>query len=501
MSDDTYANPVYNEYMADPFVLTFNGEYYAYGTSGRGWMTFPVLHSTDLVHWRNLGMALQPLAGAFASYWAPEVAYDNGTFYMYYSAGGPEGEGHQLRVATAQHPAGPFQDSGRVLTPDDPFTIDAHPFRDEDGTWYLFYCHDFLDGERVGTGILVDRMVDMLTLAGEPRTVVRPHADWNVYQRQRAWYGRVWDWYTIEGASVRKRENRYYCFYSGGAWREPNYGVSYVVADHPLGPYQIESGTEAPDILTTVPGEVIGPGHISVVAAPDNVHEYIVYHAWDVNHTGRLMRIDPLTWNATRPSCDGPSFQPAPTPPMPHFRDLFDQPDGTPARPEAWQIVRGDWRVQHSELHQTDCAAPDAAALIQAVALAPSFVFEVNLRFMDTASTDSAAGVFIHYDHEDRYVIVELLPGQNSLALRHQAAGQNLELQTVSLAPLGRCFRADAYHHLRVERQGDHVRLFVDRVLLMSQSNIAATGGAAGIWTRNVAAAFDGIALTFVGQE
>ncbi len=133
---------------------------------GRGWMTFPVLHSTDLVHWRNLGMALQPLAGAFASYWAPEVAYDNGTFYMYYSAGGPEGEGHQLRVATAQHPAGPFQDSGRVLTPDDPFTIDAHPFRDEDGTWYLFYCHDFLDGDRVGTGILVDRMVDMLTLRG-----------------------------------------------------------------------------------------------------------------------------------------------------------------------------------------------------------------------------------------------------------------------------------------------------------------------------------------------
>ena len=100
--------------------------------------------------------------GAFDALWAPEVAYDNGTFYMYYSAGGEEGEGHQLRVATATHPSGPFEDSGVVLTPDDPFTIDAHPFRDDDGQWYLYYCRDFLDSggeERVGTGIVVDRLV------------------------------------------------------------------------------------------------------------------------------------------------------------------------------------------------------------------------------------------------------------------------------------------------------------------------------------------------------
>jgi GH43 family beta-xylosidase len=334
--DNTYTNPVHHGYVADPFVLKFNGDYYAYGTAPKMGNTIPVLHSTDLVHWQDRGMALTPLEEPMEGYWAPEVAYDNGTFYMYYSAGGDEGEGHQLRIATAQQPTGPFQDSGRILTPGDPFTIDAHPFRDDDGTWYMFYCHDFLEGDRVGTGIVVDRMIDMFTLAGERQTVVRAHADWNLYQRQREWYGRVWDWYTIEGAFVRKYNNRYYCFYSGGAWREPNYGVGCAVADHPMGPYKIETSATGPELLRTIPGQVIGPGHMSITVAPDNLREYIVYHAWDLEHTGRLMRIDPLIWSEHGPTSSGPSIEPRPLPPVPLFRDRFEKPNGTALEACGW---------------------------------------------------------------------------------------------------------------------------------------------------------------------
>ena len=200
-----------------------------------------------------------------------------------------------------------------MLDPDEPFTIDAHPFRDDDGRWYLFYCWDFVEGDRVGTGIVVDELADMETLAGERRTVVRPYADWNLFKKDRFWYGKTWDWYTIEGPFVRKHEGRYYCFFSGGGWREENYGVSYAVADHPLGPYEVAEG-EGPALLSTVAGKVLGPGHASIVSSPSGERDYLVYHGWDPAGTARWMRLDRLDWTSEGPRCDGPTVDPQPAP-------------------------------------------------------------------------------------------------------------------------------------------------------------------------------------------
>lgn len=312
----TYTNPVYDHYLADPFVLFHEGTYYAYGTapadpSGR---QFPVVRSVDLIHWEQCGHALAPLAGAVA-FWAPEVAFHDGLFYMYYSASGINGNDHQLRVAISESPTGAFIDQGLVLTGDDPFTIDAHPFRDTDGQWYLFYSRDFLtlDGDyRVGTGIVVDRLIDMQTLAGEPQVVVRPHADWQLFQAQRAMYDGVYDWHTIEGAAMRAHNGRYYCFYSGGAWEQENYGVAYVVADHPMGAYERPAHVTGA-LLRSVEGQVIGPGHNSFTQDATG-QEYIVYHGWDVNKTARLLRIDRLNWDGDKPVITGPTWTPQPAP-------------------------------------------------------------------------------------------------------------------------------------------------------------------------------------------
>ena len=310
----TYTNPIYDGYFADPFVLKHGGAYYAYGTAPFRGRTIPALTSLDLVDWRPLGDVLEPPEGSFEGYWAPEVAFHDGTFYMYYSAGGTEGEGQQLRLARAGTPEGPFVDDGVVLDPDDPFTIDAHPFRDDDGQWYLFYCRDFLEGDRVGTGIVVDRLLGMRELARERQTVLRPYADWNLYLKDRLWYGKVWDsWYTIEGPFVRKHEDRYYCFFSGGAWRETNYGVGFAVADQPLGPYRVPEG-EGPALLRTVPGKVLGPGHASIARSPSGSDEYLVYHGWDPDASARLMRIDRVWWTPDGPRCEGPTTDPQPAP-------------------------------------------------------------------------------------------------------------------------------------------------------------------------------------------
>ena len=315
---ESYLNPVYPQTMADPFVLRHDGQYYAYGTApvAPGGRAFPVLRSSDLVTWEPVGHALVPPGGQ--DFWAPEVAARDGKFYMYYSAQGIDGADHQLRVAVSEHPAGPFLDAGVVLVPDQPFSIDAHPFRDHDGQWYLYYCIDFLeleDDHRIGTGIVVDRLLDMTTLAGEPRVVVRPHEDWHLFLKNRAMYGAVYDWHTVEGPAVQCHDGQYYCFYSGGAWERENYGVSYVVADNPLGPFRRPAGGGRALLMSTRPGRLIGPGHNSFTLSPDGKETWIVYHAWQPDMGGRRMCIDRLRWEGARPVTDGPTWveQPAPS--------------------------------------------------------------------------------------------------------------------------------------------------------------------------------------------
>jgi GH43 family beta-xylosidase len=305
-----YKNPVFHGYLADPFILHHGENYYAYGTgplSPEG-LPFPVLRSQDLVNWIQHGWALIPPGGD--EFWAPEVVFRDGMFYMYYSAHGINEHDHQLRVAVSPDPLGPFRDAGSVLVPDQPFTIDAHPCRDTDGQWYLFYARDFLSLEheyRVGTGIVVDRLLDMFTPVGDPQVVIRPHADWQLFKAQRSMYGAVYDWHTVEGPALRIHNNRYYCFYSGGAWEHDNYGVSYVTADRILGPYKQPSAEERV-LLRSAPGHVIGPGHNSFTESADGSQEYVVYHAWDPEMITRRMCIDKLTWDQDTPVIHGPTW-------------------------------------------------------------------------------------------------------------------------------------------------------------------------------------------------
>jgi beta-xylosidase len=307
-----FANPVHAGYFADPFVLRVGDGYVAYGTGdvvdGRA---FEVLHSDDLVHWTRAGGALEPLADARATdYWAPEVAPADGAYFMYYSAGTGD-RGHRLRVAVAERPEGPFADRGVVLTPGERFAIDPSPFRDDDGSWYLYYARDVLEGDRVGTTIAVDRLETMTALAGEPRTLLRPTGDWQLFARGREMYGATYDWHTLEGPFVRKRDGRYHLFYSGGSWRHEGYGVGYAVADAPTGPFHEPDA--GPRVLRTVPGAAVGPGHNCVVTGPDG-EDWIVYHAWDPEHTARRMWIDRLVWGADGPERSGPTVGPQPCP-------------------------------------------------------------------------------------------------------------------------------------------------------------------------------------------
>lgn len=320
----SYTNPVYAGSMPDPSVIRHQGWYYAFGTTGNGRLgdgcLFTVLRSRDLVSWEPRGGALLPPSPDYRyQYWAPEATFRDGRFYLYYCMGGVEPEKFELRVATCPAPTGPYVDTGRALVDceSNRFAIDPFPFRDDDGQWYLFYARNFTNaqpGLHPGTAIVVDRLLDMTRLAGDCRVVVRARYDWTLYEANRRMdvYDQTFDWHTIEGPCVVKHAGRYYCFYSGANYQTTRYGVDYVVADHPLGPYTGQG--DHPRVLQSVAGKVRGPGHHSVVPSPDGRAQYLVYHAWDPPMKVRQMCLDKLVWTPDGPRCDGPTFRPQSAP-------------------------------------------------------------------------------------------------------------------------------------------------------------------------------------------
>ena len=290
--------PAFDGYFADPFVALFDGEYVAYGSGDprsapRG---FEALRSRDLRTWVSAGTVFggaDPELGD--SYWAPEVAFADGRYWMYYSVGHGIA-GHHIRVAVSDSPFGPFEDTGVNLTPNESFAIDAHPFRDVDGSRYLFFARDNLDAARPGTQLAAHRLTSMTSVDSTVTPILEPDSDWQVYEWSRSMYGREFDWHTLEGPTVVHRADGYHLFFSGGSWEGDGYGVSVATAPHPLGPWT-HAASDAADVLSTAITGLRGPGHNSVVRSADGA-DLIAFHAWDPTGARRQMYVDRLDWLA-----------------------------------------------------------------------------------------------------------------------------------------------------------------------------------------------------------
>lgn len=286
MSTQTFVNPpVYTDGSKhtnpDPFMISFLGKYFCYSTGIEG-VNLSV--STDLIHWEHRGFCYQEEGRS--SYWAPCVIYRNGMFYMYVS-NRPEGaeDPHlqRMRVATSPTPEGPFSFHSQLL---DRFTIDADVVTGNDGVTVMFYaCNDLTEkfSGRIGTGVVVDVMPTLYSLAGSPKPVIMPSIDQEIFERNRFGDGR--DWFTIEGSTYFSENEFAYQTYSGNAYENPDYFIGLSRTKRAESLYDLEwekvpSDSEyAPLIRQT--SEVEGTGHNSMTRAPNLLDRWICYHGRD----------------------------------------------------------------------------------------------------------------------------------------------------------------------------------------------------------------------------
>jgi GH43 family beta-xylosidase len=492
----SYLNPVHDREFPDPFVLKYRGEYWAYCTGlwhdGRA---FGVMRSRDLVQWHELAGAMEPLPGDDTCYWAPEVAYYQGRFYMYYSVGNEEQM--QIRAAVAEHPGGPFVDSGHRLTTE-PFAIDAHVFEDDDGARYLFYATDFLEHSHIGTGTVRDRMLDPFTLEGKPQPVTRALFDWQVYDPARVEKGGA-RWHTVEGPFVLKHKGLYYQMFSGGNWQNPSYGASYALSndiDITQEWYQVCDGEQVLPVLRTIPGEVIGPGHNSAVQGPDNQQWFCVYHRWAQDGSARLLAIDRLDWAGHRMLVLGPSTEPQPAPVRPTFVDYFDDDDREDLG-DRWQVEGGAWKQAQGEARQE---AGEGSADASLATGAAHFVVEVSLRALvgSGTGTNSSSGAGVRLVAEGETVLQFMLAADGQHA---QVGWKEEDGWRDRVVSLPESFALESYHLLRLEVDGRSARVELDRSAARWEGRLNAVPERVALHTETMAAAYSGFSLSVGWQD
>ena len=258
--------------QADPFIFEDGGRFYLYVTAYDGVEAYS---ADDMFgEWSFEGVVARVEGGT--NYWAPSVIKYNDKYYVYFSCV-KDGDFEFMYVMSADLPLGPFKDAKRLY---DYFSIDSHAVQTEDGL-FLWFAKDNTVGDRIGTRVYIDRLLDPYTPAQKPREMIVPTFD---EERFTPKYSKECPWHTIEGAFWFREGDWQYIMYSGGCYEDDTYHIAYACAktdEQDLTKIDFvkktAGGKFSPVIIKNEYEE--GTGHHSVIKHGGEY--YAVYHARD----------------------------------------------------------------------------------------------------------------------------------------------------------------------------------------------------------------------------
>lgn len=289
-----YRNPVEAKNLADPSVI-YGGDhwFYVYAT-GNGEQNLPVYKSHDLVTWQLAGDAFtdagRPSFVSGGGLWAPEIAYVNGQYVLYYAMSTWGGEwACGIGVATSPTPVGPFTDHGKLFISSEigvQNSIDPCHFTDDDGKQYLIWgsFRGIYGIELDETGLKIKEGATKFQIAPGSNTV-----------------------YNTEASMVMKRGKYYYLFGSSGTCCEGAASTYHVVvarATNIKGPYVNKAGRKvmiyAFETILSKSDRIVGPGHNSELIEDDNGDWWMLYHGWNLSNldAGRELFLDQVKWDS-----------------------------------------------------------------------------------------------------------------------------------------------------------------------------------------------------------
>ncbi len=249
----------------------------------------PVVDHGEALHLRDIPWASKQL-------WAPDAAYKNNTYYLFFPARDHDGV-FRLGVATSESPAGPFTPQPNYM--EGSFSIDPAVLVDDDNRSYIYFgglwggqLEKWQSGSFVpdAEGPAPDQPAlgpqvallsdDMLSFQGKPVEISIVDEDGNPIlagDEERRYF---------EGPWMHKYNGYYYLSYSTGTTHK----LVYAIGKNPMGPFTFKG-----EILSPVIGWTT---HHSIVQVEDKW--YLFYHdsslSEGVNHK-RCVKYSELKYN------------------------------------------------------------------------------------------------------------------------------------------------------------------------------------------------------------
>ena len=278
-----YTNPVIAGDFADPSVIRVGDTYFAVGTSSEWGPAYPIYTSKDLVNWAYVGPVFNELPDwTMGSYWAPELYFRNGTYYLYYTARRKTDQRSFIGVASTRDLTKGFTDHGLLLE----WTTEAiDPFIIEDaGKQFITWKAYGLDKGKAIEILGAELSADGLKVTGKAFSLIKADAA-------------GWEQGGAEGQAIVKRGRYYYMLYSGNACcgAQCNYQVGFARAERIQGPWEKYAGN--PVLISDESWKC--PGHGTVVITPDKRYYYLhhAYSGTDFTFIGRQGVLSELVWD------------------------------------------------------------------------------------------------------------------------------------------------------------------------------------------------------------
>ncbi len=246
-------------FTADPSAHVFNGKIYIYPSHDiesnakeddegghfdmRDYHVFSMDSPSSKAVDHGVALDIKDVPWAGRQMWAPDAAYKNGTYYLYFPVK-DKNDIFRIGVASSKSPTGPFKAEKEAIKGS--YSMDPCVFKDKDGTFYMYFggiwggqLQRWKGNEYQGKtpnpqkGELA-RLPRIAKLSGDMKSFAEEVKEVQILDKN----GQLLreddnDKRFFEAAWVHKFQGKYYFSYSTG----DSHNICYATGDSPYGPF------------------------------------------------------------------------------------------------------------------------------------------------------------------------------------------------------------------------------------------------------------------------